>query len=435
MKKNAICLFSSAGIGELGLKANSINTIISNEILENRHSLYQTNYPEAKTFTEDIWKCKDEIVEYYKKNFKEELFLIYATPPCQGMSSNGAGKLLSEYRKGNRPEIDERNRLIIPTMDIITSIKPEWIILENVPNMQNTIINDENDQYINIMDYIRLRLGSEYTGSYQVISCSDYGVPQVRKRLLTVFTKNKLGTEYFNIYKEFFLNDEKVPGITLRQAIGHLPPLDARPGHNARKDFHPLHYVSVMNEEKYLWVSNTREGDQAYNNQCINPDCLEDGNPLHKDVINNGIAQSNKDTPIYCKTCGELLPRPSIIDKKTNKRRLIKGFHSAYRRMEWDKPAPTLTKNFTFEASDKKIHPEQNRVLSIYEALILQTISDYEYVFEIGGKEITKSLFSQIIGESVPPKIIDFMASKILAINNCNFQSNISQQFELELKF
>ena len=44
-----------------------------------------------------------EIINYYNDNYnKEELFMIYATPPCQGMSTNGAGKILSEIRKGNR---------------------------------------------------------------------------------------------------------------------------------------------------------------------------------------------------------------------------------------------------------------------------------------------------------------------------------------------
>lgn len=434
MNKNAVCLFSSAGIGELGLEKNNIKTVISNELLENRHLLYENNFPDAKLFTQDIWECKNSIIEYYNENYKENLFLVYATPPCQGMSSNGAGTLLNEYRKGNRPKIDERNRLIIPTMDVISALQPEWVILENVPNMQHTIINDENNNYVNVMDYIKNRLGEDYVGSFQVISCSDYGVPQLRKRLITVFTKNPNGVQYFKKHKKFFLDSEKSPELTLRDAIGHLPPLDAKKGFNSRLDFHPLHYVSIMNDEKYWWIQHTKEGDQAYNNQCVNKECLNTSNPLHKDIINNGIAQSSKETPIYCKSCGSLLPRPSLIDKKSGERRLIKGFHSAYRRMEWDKPAATLTKNFPFEASDKKIHPEQNRVLSIYEALIIQTIDQYNYNFEINGVTISKTLFAEIIGESVPPKIIDFMANKINSIHDGVFNSKEISHSQMTLE-
>lgn len=434
MKKRAICLFSSAGIGELGIKKNGIEIIISNEVLENRHKLYKENYPETKCFTNDIWDERENIINYYKEKFgNEELFLVYATPPCQGMSSNGAGKLLNGVRKGIRPPIDERNRLIIPTLDIIEEIKPKWIILENVPNMKNTVINDENDNYINIMDYIHQRLGDEYVGKAEVVSCSDYGIPQVRKRLITIFTRDEEGKRYFEELGTFFPKSEKSPQITLRQAIGSLPPLDARKGYESRKDFHPLHYVPVMKEEKYWWVLNTKEGDQAYNNQCVNEECRYQNNRLHKDVINNGIAQSSKDTPIYCEKCGLLLPRPTIVDKDTGNRRLISGFHSAYRRMTWDEPAPTLTKNYQFEASDKKIHPEQNRVLSIYEALIIQTINDYEYLFEIDGKLISRSLFAQIIGECVPPKLIDIICKKILDIDSGQWEEEGSRIRQLSL--
>ena len=98
------------------------------------------------------------------------------------------------------------------------------------------------------------------------------------------------------------------------------------------------------------------------------------------------------------------------------KRRIIKGFDSAYRRMTWDTPAGTLTQNFQYEASDKKIHPEQNRVLSVYEGLVLQTIADYNYKFKIGGEIIRRNLCCQIIGESVPPKLIEMICKNILSI-------------------
>lgn len=61
------------------------------------------------------------------------------------------GKMLSDYRKGLRPKMDERNRLIIPAIEIIKALKPEWVILENVTNMVNTLIFDENEELINII--------------------------------------------------------------------------------------------------------------------------------------------------------------------------------------------------------------------------------------------------------------------------------------------
>ena len=105
MTRNAISLFSSSGIGDLGLMANGINTVIGCELLENRMSLFQNNYPNTKCFQGNIWALKKEIVDYYKATYTEPPFLILATPPCQGMSSNGMGKMLSDYRKGLRQEV------------------------------------------------------------------------------------------------------------------------------------------------------------------------------------------------------------------------------------------------------------------------------------------------------------------------------------------
>ena len=85
--------------------------------------------------------------------------------------------------------------------------------------------------------------------------------------------------------------------------------------------------------------------------------------------------------------------------------------------MEWDKPAPTLTQNFLFEASDKKVHPSQTRVLSIYEALVLQTIAEYDFRMMIDGKYISKNLCAEVIGESVPPRLIEIICKQIKKIS------------------
>lgn len=417
--KEAVSLFSSAGIGELALKKNNIKIVVSNELLQDRHKLYKLNYPDTECLTGDIWDTKTAVIERYKELAQnDELFLLYATPPCQGMSTNGAGTLLKGIREGGKPEIDERNRLIIPTMDIATELKPRWFLMENVPNMRNTIINDENDNYVNIIEYVRSRLGEEYVGAAQVVACADYGIPQVRKRLITIFTRDEYGKKHFDLFGTFLTDSDHKPMQTLREAIGEFPPLDAVEGKNADPSFHKYHFVPVMNPEKYWWIKNTTEGNTAYNNQCVNPKCLYQFNGMHIDKQTDGIWHSNTETPIYCEKCGELLPRPSLIDKKTGKRRLLKGFHSAYRRMKWDEPAPTITQNFIYEASDNKVHPSQNRVLSIYEALVVQTVADFDYDFSIDGRVITPGMFAQVVGESVPPRLIDIIVKKMQDIES-----------------
>ena len=423
--KAVLSLFSSAGIGDLGIRALNLPIIISNEILPDRCALYQENYPDVQCICGDIWEKKQTIVDTWHERCNDAPFLIYATPPCQGMSSNGAGKLLSEIRKGNRKEEDPRNRLIIPTMDIVSALKPEWLLLENVPTMHYTMIRDENEEYVNIIDYIAQRLGNDYLGKAEVVNCADYGIPQTRKRLITIFTRNEKGIEHFKKHGSFLPprtnSEDKTlslqPWVTLRQAIGSFPPLKAKEGENENRNFNAWHIVPIMNRDKYWWIENTPEGCTAYNNQCVNPECMYNGNKIHGSNFNDGTHTYNKDTPIYCEKCGELLPRPTVVDKRTGERRLIKGYDTAYRRMEWDKPASTITQNFIFESSDKKVHPDQTRVLSIYEALVLQTIADYEYSLSINGKPLSNNKCAEIIGESVPPKIIELICANMKRIS------------------
>jgi DNA (cytosine-5)-methyltransferase 1 len=411
----AISLFSSAGIGDLGLKANGFDVLTANELLRDRADLYKHNHPETALFVGDIWECRQEVIQATKERLQgRELTMAYATPPCQGMSTNGVGKLMAEVAAGNRTEEDPRNRLIIPAMDIICELRPRWVLLENVPGMQLTVIRTEDGSYSRVLDYVASRLGSEYVGGGVVLTCSDYGIPQLRRRLITVFTRDVVGQRYYRAHGgTFFPERDRRPPITLREAIGSLPALDGTPDRNSAPEFHPLHTVNVLGSEKYLWVSNTPEGETAFNNQCINPTCQYQGNARHADLVEGGRMHASKSTPIYCEKCGSLLPRPSMQDPKSGQRRLISGFHSAYRRMLWDQPARALTSNFPFEASDNKIHPSQNRVLSIYEATVIQTIAHYPYVWKTSRGPANKTLIAHVIGESVPPRLIDFIAAKI----------------------
>lgn len=418
-EREAVCLFSSAGLGELGITANGIKIIASNEILQDRHALYEQNFPNTKAFLGDVRELQGDMLRYVRASQKsDELFLVYATPPCQGMSSNGAGRLKHERRIGNRSEIDERNRLVIPAMQIINELRPVWVLFENVPGMERTLIQDEHGNEVSILDYIVRRLGSEYCGWSEVIACSDFGIPQTRKRLIAIYTRDPNGLELARAQsKSFFQDSDRLPAKTLRDAIGHLPSLDSRSGFEAKPDFNEYHFVPVMKEEKFWWVSHTQEGDTAYNNQCVAAGCGFQGNPRQRDIQEDGRWTSDKSTPIYCEKCGNLLPRPNIVDRNTGARRLIRGFHSAYRRMPWDEPARALTKNMQFEASDNKVHPEQNRVLSLYEAMILQTVADYDYSFKVDGKAVPRSLIAKVLGESVPPLLIDIICRKMIDIS------------------
>lgn len=420
--KNVLSLFSSAGIGELGIKACGMKILISNELLPFRCQLYKENYPETESIGGDIWVVKDKIIDEWTNLNVGSPFMIYATPPCQGMSFNSVGKRRQEIREGRRPKDDPRNQLIIPTLEVIKKLQPEWILLENVKEMLNTIIPLPDGSYQNIIEYIKCEL-SDYVGGPEVVNCADYGIPQTRVRLITIFSRSPKAKRYYTAHHSFLppkTHSEKGEDglqswVSLRDAIGNLPELSSEIGKNKDSNIH-WHIVPVMKPEKFWWVKNTPANETAYNNQCVECGCQD--NPKHGMCFKDGRHISRKDTPIYCVRCGALLPRPTMIDKSTGERRRIKGFDSAYRRMSWEGPAGTLTQLFQAEASDKKIHPNQNRTLSIYEGLIIQSIADYDYKFSIDGNDISLNACCQVIGESVPPRLIELICKNIIEIDD-----------------
>ena len=101
----------------------------------------------------------------------------------------------------------------------------------------------------------------------------------------------------------------------------------------------------------------------------------------------------------------------------------MSGYTSAYKRMDADLPAPALTRNLSYPCSDQKLHPTQNRVLSLAEAMTLHTIDRYPYRWgpirvRRGKRERTEtvaadSLIRLVIGESVPPLYFDRLGEHI----------------------
>jgi DNA (cytosine-5)-methyltransferase 1 len=405
----AISLFSSGGIGDLALGSAGFEILVSNEILEDRHALFAFNFPETTLITGDIRKHIDRIENRTRSRLKEDdLVLLYATPPCQGMSKNGRGKLLNAIRAGRRPPLDERNRLIVPTMELACRLRPEIVLFENVPEMRDTLILDERGDPIGIIDFVKKRLGPEYRGRAEIVEFADYGVPQCRQRLITVFGRNRRLADWFEKYGTFMpprthSSDGRAGTsrwVTVRNAIEEFPPLDAADKDSAVSRI-PYHRVPLLDPMKYWWVKNTPAEKSAFDNQCVR--CGYTRNRNHSARRDrNGINRASHSTPLYCEKCGEMLPRPSV--ERDGRRELMRGYTSAYKRMSYDRPASALTRNLSYACSDNKLHPEQNRVLSLREAFRIHTVDRYVYRWERpDGKKPSDKTVREVIGESIPP--------------------------------
>ena len=74
-----LSLFSSAGIGELGIEAAGLSILVSNELLQNRCDLYRENYPNVDNICGDIWGKEEEIIDRWHEQDIRSLAVEIAT--------------------------------------------------------------------------------------------------------------------------------------------------------------------------------------------------------------------------------------------------------------------------------------------------------------------------------------------------------------------
>lgn len=428
----AVSLFTGGGIGDLALRGCGCHVLVASELLSDRAAVYRANYPETQTIVGDIRETKSQIIRAASDLLDgRALDVLFATPPCQGMSRNGRGKLLNGIRAGVKPALDPRNTLALQAVEIALALDPKVIVFENVPEMESTLVERADGGVGDLLVTIATSLAPRYAGHWQIVEFADYGVPQRRQRLITVFSRvdpikgilarggSVLPPPSHSATPSMFTK----PWITVDNALNSVPPLDAGSEASASHPSVSLHRVPTLDEAKYFWVRNTPTGRGAFDNQCVNPACGFTGNPTHGSSHDaQGINRANRDTPIRCVRCGELLPRPWVIEN--GRHRLMAGFTSAYKRMRGDLPASALTKNLSYACSDQKLHPRQHRVLSIYEALILHTVSRYDFRWQRDdGRAVSDKTIREIIGESIPPYGLEVLFRGILshlkARNSC----------------
>lgn len=252
---------------------------------------------------------------------------------------------------GQMKEDDPRNSLIIKAMDAFKLLEPEAMLIENVPQMYKTSIL-VNGEKLNIKDYIQKccdNLG--YKVKYAIFDAADYGTAQHRKRSFT------------RIFKNDYVWDDpiKESHITVADKIKELPSLESGQQshikwHNARKH----------NENHILWMKNTPSGKTAFENLVHFPQ--KDG-------------------------------------------RKIKGFATTYKRISWDKPAPTITMSNGSISSQNNVHPgrllkdgtySDARALTVLELLRLTGLPDDWNIPEWASDKLIR----EVIGEAIPPFLV-----------------------------
>ena len=254
---------------------------------------------------------------------------------------------------------DDRNFLIFKVFEAIDKLKPKYVLIENVPRFLKLIYPFEGDFY-SVVDLLEKKYGDEYVVDHKILNAMNYGVPQSRKRAFIKVYKKGLSWDWP-------IESEDI--ITVRDAIEHLPSIES-----GQESKHKLHFGRKHTTQHILWMTHTPSGESAFKNK-------------------------------------EYFPK----NKEGNK---LNGYHDAYARMSWDKPAPTITIRSDAISSNSKVHPgrlkddgtySDARVLSILELLILSSLPE-DWNIPEWASEI---LIRQIIGESVPPLLISEIVEKI----------------------
>jgi DNA (cytosine-5)-methyltransferase 1 len=459
----SISTFSGGGVGDLGVEwGQNLPVLSACELEPERAAIIRHNYPDTRVFVGDIWDRKDEIIRDAQSRLQgKHPWLFVASPPCQGMSANSKGRISQAIRNGTRSPEDARNRLILPSLEIIEGLLPDWIIVENVPGMENTIIRNEHDEPENILDTMARRLRPKgYTLRSAVLDFARLGVPHRRKRMITIGTclpefRDTLHEDpifsalptllsiFSNRPTDFHPPYTHRKPVTLRQSIGHLPWLDAQSRPVDPDD--PFHCVPVWNDMQYHAMKHTPEGETAYdNNTCLHchtlnqtPDavCRGCGNTLPKPLVTTTVwactacGSSNESGEQRC-GCG--LKRTGDCPTTTT-HRLTKTFYNCYKRMHWDREAPTITMNSAVISSANKGHPDQHRVLSIRELLVVSSIEshpntaypwDGKYQFQMQPEDLsqppepcTNRTIREIIGESIPPLAMAAIVRHLISLD------------------
>ena len=388
-KLTYISLFSSAGVGCYGFKMEDFECIATNELIERRLNVqkannkckYESGYICGDITLSDTKKLLFDEIDKWKKIDKiDNVDVVIATPPCQGIS-------VANLKKKN--EIN-RNSLIIESIKIINEIKPKFFVFENVAAFLKTACIDVDDEVKSIEEAINYNLSNDYVIMSRVLNFKDYGSNSSRTRTLVIGVKN----DYQNFISPIDLFPKKHRVKTLKSVIGKMKRLNEF-GEIDQNDIY--HFFRIYPEHMRNWIHDLKEGESAFDQK--------DDNKKPHTIVDGKI---------------------KINAQKTGDK---------YKRQYWDKVAPCIHTRNDQLASQNTIHPEDDRVFSIRELMKIMTIpdsfkwtnDDINEINKLSYQEKRKFLkkeeinIRQSIGEAVPTEIFRQIAANI---KNCINRKN-----------
>lgn len=280
----------------------------------------------------------------------EELLGIFPRSSSRILVGCAPCQPFSRYARGNRTKDRQKWGLLNHFSRLVTAVRPAVVSMENVPELQSEDI---------FRGFVRHLQTTGYSVSYSNIFCPDYGVPQRRTRLVL------LASLFGSIELEPPTHSEQ-RHRTVRQAISGLAPIWA--GQVSRKD--PLHRSSRLTVINLQRIQHSSPGG-----------CWRDW--------------------------------PQSLVARCHSLESGKTYPGVYGRMEWDKPAPTITTQFFGYGNGRFGHPSQDRAISLREGAILQSFpSGYE--FFPPSASLSFAALGRLIGNAVPVRLGEIIGNAIV---------------------
>lgn len=348
---NVVDLFAGVGGLSYGFSHNpGFNIVAANEIEHDISIAYTLNHPNVKMLNCSISDLSQEVLK--EAIGEKEIDLVVGGPPCQSYSTLG------------KRQMDGRASLFMEYKRVLQILQPKAFLFENVSGLLSM---DNGKLFPKIQEEFK-SIG--YDVKFKLLNAVDYGVPQHRERVILVGFK---GDNNF-IYPEPTHGPGKIPYVTLRDAIGDLPPLTSGGSSNL--------YDRVVDNEFLRFVRKNAS------NEVTEHFAPKNGEKLIRIMSALKEGQDKFDLP------EDIRPKS--------------GYANTYAKLWWDRPSTTITRNFATPSSSRCIHPRDSRAMSIREGARLQSFPD-DYKFH-GGSSMKKLE----IGNAVPPLLSVVLAKQML---------------------